>query len=155
VGTLDGKDFNTTMKVLFVCYANVARSQVAEACFRKLSQHDCDSAGIGVNEIIAQKKLPSKKLKDNPIQRSVEYIEREFGIDVREKERQQLLPEMIDAADLVIVIAAKETWPGYLKEAGKVMFWDIPDPIGQPDDLAAGLYRQVRREVEELVARIG
>ena len=108
-----------TMKVLFVCYANVGRSQVAEACFKKLSQHDCDSAGIAVNETIAQRKLPSKKLKDNPIQRSVEYITREFGVDVSEKERQQLLPEMIDIADLTIVIAEKKTWPGYLKKAAR------------------------------------
>lgn len=67
------------MKVLFICYANVGRSQVAEAYFKTLSRHDCDSAGIAVNERIAQRKLHSKKLKDNPIQRSVEFIRREFG----------------------------------------------------------------------------
>jgi protein-tyrosine-phosphatase len=143
------------MKVLFVCYANIGRSQVAEACFKKLSQHDCNSAGIAVNETIALRKLPSKKLKDNPIQRSVAYIRREFGADVSEKERQQLLPEMIDSADLTIVIAEKEKWPGFLKEGGKVVFWDIPDPSGQADDLAGELYRQVQRKTEELIARIG
>lgn len=143
------------MKVLFVCYANVGRSQVAEACFKKLSQHDCSSAGIAVNETIAQNKLPSRKLKDDPIQRSVEYIRREFGADVSEKERQQLLPEMINTADLTIVIAEKETWPDYLKEGDKVVFWDIPDPAGQADDLARGLYRQVQRKIEKLVAQIG
>ena len=30
------------MKVLFICYANVCRSQVAEACFKTLSQHEPD-----------------------------------------------------------------------------------------------------------------
>jgi hypothetical protein len=65
--TLDSKKIDVTMKVLFVCYYNVGRSQVAEACFKKLSQHDCDSAGIAVDETIAQRKLPSKKLKDNLI----------------------------------------------------------------------------------------
>jgi protein-tyrosine-phosphatase len=143
------------MKVLFVCYANVGRSQIAEACFKKLSRHDCGSAGIAVNETIAQKNLPSKKLKDDPIQRSVEYIRREFGADVSEKERQQLLPEMIDTADLAIVIAEKATWPGYLKEGGKVVFWDIPDPAGQSDNLAHDLYKQVQHKREELVAQIG
>jgi protein-tyrosine-phosphatase len=54
------------MKVLFVCYANVGRSQVAEACFKTLSQHECDSAGIAVNERIAAMKLASKRLKDYP-----------------------------------------------------------------------------------------
>ncbi len=143
------------MKVLFICYANVGRSQVAEAYFKTLSRHNCDSAGIAVNERIAQRKLPSKKLKDNPSQHSVEFIRREFGIDVGEKERQQLVPEMIDTAEFVIVIAEKERWPGYLKEDGKVVFWDIPDPAEQADDFADELYKQVQRRVEQLVAEIG
>jgi protein-tyrosine-phosphatase len=142
------------MKVLFICYANVGRSQVAEACFKTLSQHDCDSAGIAVNERIAQMKFPSKKLKHCVIQHSLEYIRQEFGVDIGEKERQQLVPEMIDTAELVIVIAEKERWPGYLKEGGKVVFWDIPDPAGA-DDLAGDIYRQVQRKIEELVAKIG
>ena len=61
------------MKVLFVCIANVGRSQVAEAYFSKLTQHDSDSAGIAVNELIAKRNLSSRKLKDVPDQRSVEY----------------------------------------------------------------------------------
>jgi len=44
--------------------------------------------------------------------------------------------------------------PG-VKEGGKVVFWDIPDPAGQADDLADDLYRQVQRRVEQLVAKIG
>ena len=43
---------------------------------------------------------------------------------------------MIDTADLTIVIAAKEQWPVYLKEGGKVVFWDIPDAAPLTDDLA-------------------
>jgi arsenate reductase (thioredoxin) len=143
------------MKVLFICYANVGRSQVAQAYFNTLSEHDCDSAGIAVDERIALRKLSSKKLKDNPSQYSVEYIRREFGVNIAEKERQQLVPEMIDTADLAIVIAEKERWPGYLKEGAKVVFWDIPDPAGQPNDFAYDVYREVQRRVEQLVAEIG
>ena len=130
------------MKVLFVCYANVGRSQVAEACFKTLSQHECDSAGIAVNERIAAMKLASKKFKDYPNQRSVQYIRKEFGVDIGEKERQQLVPEMIDTADLAIVIAEKERWPAYLKEGGKVLFWDIQDPAGMADEIADDIYGQ-------------
>ena len=143
------------MKLLFLCVANVGRSQVADACFKTISRHESDSAGIAVNEKIAQRKLPSRKLKDVPNQRAVEFIRREFGLDVGEKERQQLTPEMIDAADLVIVIAEKEQWPDYLKESEKIVFWDIPDPVGQADDLADALLRQVQGKVEQLVAKIG
>ena len=143
------------MKVLFICYANVGRSQVAEACFKSRSQHDCDSAGLAVDERIAQMKLPSKKLKHTAIQHSVRYIKRELGLDVGEKERRQLVPEMIDAADLAIVIAEKERWPSYLKESRKVVFWDIQDPVGMNDESADEVYRQVQHRVAQLVAEIG
>ena len=44
------------MKVIFVCYANVARSQVAEEYFRQLTENfyeftDC-SDGVGVDELV-------------------------------------------------------------------------------------------------------
>ena len=143
------------MKVLFVCYANVGRSQVAQTYFATLSKHDSDSAGIAVNERIAAMKLPSRKLKDNLSQRSVEYVRREFSVNIAEKERQQLTPEMVEKSDLAIVIAEKESWPKYLKECDKVLFWDIQDPAGMADDLADDAYRQVRHRVEQLVAEVG
>ena len=62
---------------------------------------------------------------------------------------------MIDQADLVIVIAEQDRWPGYLKEGGKVVFWDIPDAVGRTDDFADEVYRQVQRRVEQLVEEIG
>ena len=93
--------------------------------------------------------------KDVPTQRSVEYIRRKFGVGISERERQQLTPALIDNADLVIVIAERERWPGYLKEGGKVVFWDIPDAVGQTDDFAYDVYRQVQRRVERLVEEIG
>jgi protein-tyrosine-phosphatase len=144
-----------TMKVLFICYANVGRSQVAHAYFEKLSKHDCESAGIAVNERIAAMKLGSRKLKDNPNQSSLRYIRRELGKEIGEKEKQQLVPEMINTADVVIDIAEKERWPGYLKECDKLLFWDIQDPVDMTDESAEEVYREVQRRVEQLVAEIG
>ena len=143
------------MKVLFICFANVARSQVAEACFKTLSRHHCSSAGFAVNDRIARSNLPSRKLKDAATQSSIKYVKREFGIDIAEKDRQQLVPEMIETANLAVVIAEKEKWPDYLKENGKVVYWNIPDPFGQTDDFAENVYRQVQQRVEQLVAQIG
>ena len=95
------------MKVLFICYANVGRSQVAHAYFQTLSKHDCDSAGIAVNERLTAMKLASRKLKDNPNQSSVRYLKRELGRDIGEKEKQQLIPEMNTTADIVVVIGGE------------------------------------------------
>ncbi len=140
-------------KVLFVCSANTGRSQVARACFDQLSQHDSDSAGIGVDEYIARRNLPNRKLSSDG--RSVEYLRKTFGVDISDKERQQLTPEMVDEADMVIVIAEKNKWPDYLKEDGKIVFWDIPDPYRQDDGFAYDVYRQIQDRVEQLVKEIG
>src|SRR4029450_9847028 len=51
------------MKILFVCYANVGRSQVAQAYFTKLSRHASDSAGIAVDELIVQDVFPVENSK--------------------------------------------------------------------------------------------
>jgi protein-tyrosine-phosphatase len=100
-------------------------------------------------------KLASRKLKDNPNQSSLRYLKRELDRDIGEKEKQQLIPEMINTADLVVVIAEKERWPSYLHECNKLLFWDIQDPVGMADESADEVYREVRRRVEELVAEIG
>jgi len=87
-----------SIKVLFVCLANVGRRQVARACFDQLSKYDSDSAGIGVDEQLARRTLSSMKLKDLSNQRSVECIRKAFGVDISDKERQQLTPKMVHAA---------------------------------------------------------
>ena len=151
------------MKVLFVCSANVGRSQVARACFDQLSRNESDSAGIGVDRINARLNLSSRKLKDfspdgsvaHPTMTSVEYIRKAFGVDLSDRERQQLTPEMVNAADLVILIVEKDKWPDYLQEGGKVVFWDIPDAFRQDDDFADDVFRQVHARVEQLVKEIG
>jgi protein-tyrosine-phosphatase len=144
------------MKVLFECMANAGRSQVARACFDQLSQHDSDSAGLGVDRINARRNLSSRKLKDFLANAGpVEYIRKAFGVDISDGERQQLTPEMVDAADLVILIVEKERWPDYLQEGGKVVFWDIPDAFRQDDNFAAAVFRQVHNRVEQLVNEIG
>jgi protein-tyrosine-phosphatase len=145
------------MNILFVCHANVGRSQVAQVYFDQLSRHISNSAGIAVDELIAKRHLRGRKLKDVP-SRAAEYIREcirnAFGVDIAEKERQQLTPAMVDEADLVVVIAEKERWPAYLQEGGKVMFWDIPDGAGQDDAFVYDVFTQVRRRVEQLVEDI-
>ena len=141
------------MKVLFVCRANVGRSQVAQVCFDQLSKHESFSAGMGADVLAANR--PSKKMKDAADPRSVEFIKKEFGVDISERDRNQLTPEMIEDVDLAVIIHEKDEWPDYLKEGDKVVFWDIPDTPGIDDDGAHQIRRRVRRRVEELVREIG
>ena len=143
------------MNVLFVCQANIGRSQVAQACFDQLSSHESSGAGMAVDKITANGNWASKKIKDVPNPRSLEYIKREFGLDISDRERRQLTPEMMDEADLVVVINDKANWPDYVSEGGKVVFWDIRDGVGQADEAAYEISGQVRERVQELVQEIG
>jgi hypothetical protein len=89
-----------------------------------------------VDELIAKYPLRGRKLKDVTSQAAAyirECLRNACGVDIAEKERQQLTPAMVDEADLVVVIAEKERWPAYLQEGGKVVFWDIPDGAGQDE----------------------
>lgn len=143
------------MKVLFVCHANIGRSQVAQVCFDQLSSHESSSAGMAVDELIASRNLPSRKLKDVPNRRTMDYIKSEFGVDLSERERQQLTPQLMDEADRVVIINDKAFWPDYVVEGGKVVYWDIQEPLGQPEDTVQHIFSEVRQRVEELVNEIG
>ncbi len=110
---------------------------------------------MAVDKITANGNWASKKIKDVPNPRSLEYIKREFGSDISDRERRQLTPKMMDEADLVVVINDKANWPDYVSEGGKVVFWDIRDGVGQADEAAYEIYGQVREKVQELVQEIG
>ena len=79
----------------------------------------------------------------------------QYGVDISEHERTQLTPAMVAQADRVVVIAEKETWPAYLVESEKVVFWDITDSVDMEDDEARKIFDDVRLRVEELVREIG
>ena len=142
------------MHVLFVCRANVGRSQVAEAYFKLVSSHDATSAGTLADEMLARSNPPNRQLKDSQKRRSVGYMS-QYGVNISEHERTQLTPEMVAQADRVVVMAEKETWPAYLVESDRVIFWDITDSVDMEDDEARKIFDDVRLRVEELVREIG
>ena len=141
------------MKVLFVCVANVGRSQVAEALFNKLSVHESISAGARADEVVSRTNPPSRMLKDAP-SRGIPVMKDE-GIDISEHLRKQLTPTMVQEADRVIVMADRDSWPDFLRDSDKVTYWDIPDAVGLSDDAALSINNEVKRRVEELVGEIG
>ncbi len=137
------------MKVLFVCNANMGRSQVAEALFNQLSGEPATSAGIRADEIVEKTKPSSRRLKDGGSP-AVSYMS-EQGADVSEKTRDQLTPEMVQEADKVIVIADDDNWPDYLRNSDKVVVWTIQDTRATSPDSARPLYDEIKRRVQELV----
>ena len=123
------------MNILFVCHANVGRSQVAQVYFDKLSRHISDSAGIAVDELIAKHHLRGRKLKD-VTNRAAEYIREcirnACGVDIAEKERQQLTPAIVDAADLIVVIAEKAPSCGVSLHVRDLPLYDYREALRPP-----------------------
>jgi len=71
------------MKVLFVCYSNIGRSQVAQEYYNLLTGEESLSAGYGVEY------LGLKKIKDAPYNRSIKFIQDVMGVDISEKDTVQ------------------------------------------------------------------
>ncbi len=128
---------------------------MAEALFNKISQHSSESAGTQVEALLAQEK-PSTRTVNHATagQPVIDYMRGE-GIDVSDNTRSQLTPKMVDEVDRVVVITSKESWPKYLLESEKVVFWDIPNAVAMTPEAASLIYDQVKEHVKEFVDEIG
>ena len=140
------------MKVMFVCQANVGRSQAAEAFFARESNHEVCSSGTKVDEMMAEQKPASAKMKDNS-KHSLPYMLTQ-GIDISEQERTQLTPELVAGVDKVIAILTSEEVPDYVKDSGKLTIWNIVDPATHVEQ-AVELFDEIKILVNELVQEIG
>lgn len=114
------------MKVLFVCTQNVGRSQMAAELYNKLTKtSDAASAGTAVGE-------PGQTLRERAAMsegaQNVLTVLDEESIDIRDNIRTQLTEDMLNSYDPIIVMAERNTWPSYLEESDKTIYWDIADP---------------------------
>lgn len=72
----------------------------------------------------------------------------EVGVDVSGNIRQQLTPEMVAAADKVIlVVDERDPLPDYVIDNPKVIKWEVLDPKGQSLEFT----RQVRDQIHSFV----
>ncbi|MFQ6029324.1 MAG: low molecular weight phosphatase family protein [Dehalococcoidia bacterium] len=144
------------MNVLFVCVANVARSQIAEAFFNRLSRHQATSAGLQVGDkqgqtLHARSQEPTASTATGYLLR---IMREEEGIDLTGNLRNQLTPELVEQADRVFVIAPEGPYPDYL-QGSKVTFWDIQDLYGEPYETVQRLKNQIKERVQQLAEEIG
>jgi protein-tyrosine-phosphatase len=142
------------MNVHFVCRANLGRSQMAQAMFNRLSRHRSSSTGTMVLEMEGQTLAERAKVAPSVVL-VLELMSEEEGLDLSSEQRTQLTPELFDAADKVIVMAERETWPDYLVEGGKVEFWEIADAFNISKDQVQAIKEQIKVKVEALVRETG
>ena len=124
-------------KLLFLCVANSARSQMAEGLARHLFG---DRA-----EVVSAGSQPSRV---NPLAIAVM---RELGIDISSHHSKSV--DTLDAAsfDLVITLCADEVCP-VLPGSVQRLHWPIPDPaavdVSANRDVAVAAFRRARDEIK-------
>lgn len=122
-------------RILFLCVANSARSQMAEGLARRLFPD------------LAIQSAGSRPSRVNPY--AIEALA-EVGIDISGHTSKPV--QAIDPAtvDLVITLCAEEVCPAFLGQAER-LHWPLPDPASEdpsltPDQLRAR-FRDARNEL--------
>lgn len=122
------------MKILFLCVANSARSQLAEGLAKHLfPQAEIQSAG-------------SQPGKLNPY---AVAVMKEIGIDISKhysKSTDDLSPAFLANLDYVITLCAEEVCPVLISKAKK-LHWPFPDPASKtplPEEESLRRFRAAR-----------
>ena len=135
------------MKILFVCKGNVARSQMAEAFFNKLSKKNRAfsagaNPGIHLGNIVGKYKDLARCMKD-------------IGIDISQKKSKKLTKEMIEKADVVVSLINKKILPDYVTKSPKLKLFKVEDPGGENYEFHCKIRDRIKKYVKKLVKEIG
>jgi arsenate reductase (thioredoxin) len=122
------------IRILFVCYGNACRSQMAEGFAKHLAGDIVEAQSAGI--------MP---LESVPSQTRKVMLEREMPIDDQFPKGVEVFRNT--EFDLVINMSGI-LLPKGLKE--KERRWTVADPYGQSD----GAFRQVRDDLEKLVREL-
>jgi len=128
-------------KVLFVCVENAGRSQMAEAFAKQY--------GKGKIEALSAGTMPSKEV--NPL---VVQVMREKDIDISRNKPKLIDTQMVQEADIVIVMGcdARGFCPAPLLK--KVVDWELEDPKGKPIEKIREIRDEIERRVKKLIGEI-
>ncbi len=124
--------------VLFVCIGNSCRSQIAEGYGRAWGGvvMNVESAGTCAIEFISP---------------PVIEVMREEGIDISDQRPNLLAREMIERADLVVVLGGypESLYPDLLKD--KLINWPTPDPFGASVERTREIRDIIKARVTDLI----
>lgn len=129
-------------KILFVCWGNVGRSQMAEAFYNTMTQTS-DSWSAGTDTTVLQRHThPTKTIID---------VMKESNIDVSNQDVKIITQNIIDESETVIVICKKNKCPDFLLSSNKAIFWEN---IEDPSEMSLEDTRVVREKIHEKVKQL-
>ena len=128
-------------RILFVCVENAGRSQMAEAFARKY--------GDGKVEALSAGTMPAKEV--NPV---VIQVMQEKGIDLTANKPKAITRQMVEEADIIIVMgcSAEGFCPAPL--LSKVVDWQIEDPKDKPIEKVREIRDEIDSRVRKLISEI-
>ncbi len=131
------------MKILFMCVANSARSQLAEGLAKNIFGPDVwiESAG-------------SEPKSVNPF--AIQILE-EVGIDIsnnRSKSYEQLSPGFIVGLDYIITLCAEEVCPVVASKTAKRLHWPFPDPASKERLTDEEMIKRFRHARDSISSRL-
>lgn len=133
------------MKVLFLCRANIGRSQIANKLYDKITGEKSIGAGAKVSEERQGMKVGEVVGAENMIP-----CMKDVGINLSKSEIKQVTPEMVNWADKIIIMTSKENLPDFILESKKLEFWNVKDPKGT--DLET--HRKTREQIKSLIQNL-
>ena len=132
------RDTAKKTKILFICIGNMCRSPMAEGFARALGGDVVDAYSAGIH--------PTGVVSEDSI-----LIMEEKGIDISRQRSKSLGNTPLSEIDIIVSMVGyppEEFIPEQFR--GKVIDWDVEDPIGK----SIGLFRRVRDEIEEKVTAL-
>lgn len=129
------------MRILFVCVANSARSQMAEGLARAMLPRLLREPV----EVVSAGSAPGGL---NPL--AVAAMD-EIGIDISDHVSKSVASVAPERADLVVTLCAEEVCP-VVPARVRRLHWPIPDPAAA-NDIAA--FRAARDAIAERLAQLG
>lgn len=124
--------------ILFVCHANVGRSQMAEGFYNFFTRSDF-AASAGIIDV-------RHKFAGQPPAEAVTVMQ-ERGINISQQQIKLLTPELCQQARKVVVLCDRALCPPYVLKLRRVIF----RPVQESNQDVITSARLVRNQVEEIV----
>ncbi len=127
--------------ILFICQANVGRSQMAVGFYNAFAKNSrAISAGI-------QDKRERYHNHPAPV---VTDAMKAKGIDISKQEIKLVTKEMIAKSDAVVVLCCREEIDPYLIDERKFLFREIIDPAEQTNDIVIEARDKIEKVIKQL-----
>jgi len=131
--------------ILFVCQANVGRSQMAEGYF--------NSHGLNIRAISGGVSDVSKKYNGHP-DLLIAKLMQEDGVDISHQRIKLVTQEMIDMADSVVVLCKPSNIPSKFIDTQKFIFHEVEDPFEKGEAATRIVRDRIKAYVDGLILKM-